>query len=51
MKEENVIQIKSGIMINSMFLLIRFNKIAGFIKLWDGTRYVILFRSEKYDSI
>ena len=51
MKEENVNQIKSGIMINSMTLLIRFNKIDGFIKAWDGTRYLILFRSEKHDSI
>ena len=36
MKEENVNQIKSRIMINSMPLLIRFNKIDGFIKVWDG---------------
>ena len=30
---------------------IRFNKIDGFIRAYDGTRYLVLFRSEKYDSI
>ena len=29
----------------------RFNKIDGFIRVYDGTRYLVLFGSEKYDSI
>ena len=32
-------------------LRIRFDKIAGFIRVYDGTRYLVLFGSEKYDSI
>ena len=32
-------------------LLIRFNKIDGFIRIYDGTRYLTLFGSEKYDVI
>ena len=30
---------------------IRFEKIDGFIKVYDGTWYLVLFWSEKYDSI
>ena len=30
---------------------IRFDKIDGFIRVYDGARYLVLFRSEKYDSI
>ena len=30
---------------------IRFDEIYGFIRVYDGTRYLILFGSEKYDSI
>ena len=30
---------------------IRFNKINGFIRIYDGTRYLTLFSSEKYDGI
>ena len=29
----------------------RFDKIDGFIKTFDGTRYLTLFASEKYDAI
>ena len=29
----------------------RFDKIDGFIIIYDGTRYLVLFRSEKYDAI
>ena len=29
----------------------RFSKIDGFIRVYDGTRYLVLFRSEKYDFI
>ena len=32
-------------------LRIRFDEIYGFIRVYDGTRYLILFGSEKYDSI
>ena len=32
-------------------LLNRFNKIDGFIRIYDGTRYLILFGPEKYDAI
>ena len=32
-------------------LRIRFDKIDGFIRTYDGTRYLILFTSEKYDAI
>ena len=30
---------------------IRFNKIDGFLKVYDGTRYLVLLGSEKHDSI
>ena len=30
---------------------IRFDKIDGFIRIYDGTRYLKLFDSEKYDAI
>ena len=30
---------------------IRFNKIDGFIRVYDGTRYLLLFKSEKHDFI
>ena len=30
---------------------IRFDKIDGFIRIYDGTRYLKLFGSEKYDAI
>ena len=32
-------------------LHIRFDKTDGFIKVYDGTRYLVLFGIEKYDSI
>ena len=32
-------------------LRIRFDKIDGFIRLFDGTRYLILFGREKYDFV
>ena len=31
-------------------LIIRFDKIDGFIKVYDETRYLVLFNSEKYDA-
>ena len=36
---------------NSKPLCIRFDKIDGFIRVYDGTRYLVLLGSEKYDSI
>ena len=38
-------------LIDSKPLCIRFDKIDGFIRVYDGTRYLVLFGSEKYDSI
>ena len=38
-------------LIGSKPLHIRFNKIDGFIRIYDGTRYLTLFGSEKYGSI
>ena len=38
-------------LINSKPLCIRFDKIDGFIRIYDGTRYLTLFDSEKYDTI
>ena len=32
-------------------LCIRFDKIDGFIRIYDGTRYLALYGSEKYDAI
>ena len=32
-------------------LRISFNKINGFIKIYDGTRYMVLFGPERYDEI
>ena len=32
-------------------MCIRFDKIDGFIRVYDGTRYLVLFGSEKYNFI
>ena len=32
-------------------LPIRFNNVDGFIRVYDGTRYLVLFGGEKYDFI
>ena len=32
-------------------LCIRFDKISGFVRIYDRTRYLILFGSEKFDAI
>ena len=37
-------------LINSKHLRIRFDQIDGFIRIYDGTRYLTLFGSEKYDA-
>ena len=38
-------------LIDSKHLSITFNKIDGFVRVYDGTRYLVLFGSEKYDPI
>ena len=38
-------------MINAEPLRIRFDKIDRFIRVYDATWYLVLFGSEKYDSI
>ena len=38
-------------MIDVKPLRIRLDKVAGFIRVYNGTRYLVLFGSEKYDSI
>ena len=38
-------------LIDSKSLHIRLDKIDGFIRVYDGTRYLVLFGSEKYDFI
>ena len=38
-------------LIGTKSLSIIFNKIDGFIKVYDGTRYLVLFRAEKCDFI
>ena len=39
------------ILIDAKPLRIMFHKIDGFIRVYDGTRYLVLFGSEKYDFI
>ena len=38
-------------MIGAKPLGIRFNKVDGFIRVYDGTTYLVLFFPEKYDVI
>ena len=38
-------------LIGAKFLRIRFDKINGFIRVYDQTRYLVLFGPEKYDTI
>ena len=38
-------------MIGPKTLRLRFSKIDGFIRIYDGTKYVVLFIPEKYDAI
>ena len=39
------------ILIDSKPLCITFDEIDGFIRVYDGTRYLVLFGSERYDSV
>ena len=38
-------------MIGPKSLQIRFDKLGGFIRVYDGTRHLVLFGPEKYDAI
>ena len=38
-------------LIDAKSLSIRFDKVDGFIKIYDGTRYLVLFAPEKYNAI
>ena len=38
-------------LIGAKLLHIRFDKIDGFIRVYDGTRYLVLFGPQKYDAI
>ena len=50
---ENILiyNISYKILIGSKLLCIRFDKVNGFIRVYDGTRYLVLFATEKYDAI
>ena len=50
---ENILvyNISYKILIDSKPLRIRFDKIDGFIRVYDGTRYSVLFGSENFDFI
>ena len=50
---ENVLTygISCKTLIGSKPLRIRFKKIPGFIRIYDGTRYLKLFRYEKFDAV
>ena len=38
-------------LIGAKLLRIKFDKVYGFIRVYDGNRYLVLFRPEKYDAI
>ena len=38
-------------LIGAKLLGIKFDKVYGFIRVYDGNRYLVLFRPEKYDAI
>ena len=39
------------ILIGTKPMLLRFDKAKGFIRVYDGSRYLVLFVPEKYDAI
>ena len=51
--QENILiyYISYKTLIGSKLLQISFDEIDGFIRIYDGTRYLTLFGSEKYDNI
>ena len=46
-----IIDISYKTSIGAKPLCIRFDKIDGFIGVYDGTRYLVLFVTEKYDTL
>ena len=51
-KEEILVQdISYKTFMGAKHLYVRFNKIDGFIRVYDGTRYLVLFGAKKFDSI
>ena len=46
-----IYQISCKTLIGAKHLRIRFNKVNGVIKVYDGTRYLVLFGGEKCDFI
>ena len=46
-----VFNISYKTLIGAKPLRIRFNKVDGFIRVYGGTRYLVLFGTEKYDFI
>ena len=46
-----IYEISYKTLIDPKYLLIRFDKIDGFIRIFVGTRYLTLLSSEKYDAI
>ena len=51
--DENILvyKISYKTLMGAKLLRIRFDNIHGFIRVYDGTRYLTLFGAEKYDSI
>ena len=47
----SIYDISYKVLIESKLLRIRCDKIDGFIRIYDGTRYLTFFGSEKYDAI
>ena len=50
---ENILvsNISRKTLMSAKLLLLRFDKINGFIKVHDGNRYLVLFGGEEYDFI
>ena len=46
-----IYDISYKILIGAKPLPIRFDKVDGFIRVYDGNRYLVLFDPEKYDAI
>ena len=49
-QNDSVFNISYKTLIGARPVRIRFHKIDGFIRIYDGTRYLVLFGSEKYYS-
>ena len=51
--QENILiyDISYKTLLGSKLLRVRFSKIDGFLRIYDGTRYLTLFATEKYDVI